>query len=115
MMTDEYIKREDALSAQNKSMNLAECRKRLERLPAADVRPAVQREALMQALSKFFTIGDSYTYELNRVKEAFYIGTMTLDDFEEWNEDNVSELCDYLMKKLFCDNCGAKMDGDGEC
>lgn len=33
----EYIKREAALSAQNKSMNLAEMRKRLERIPAADV------------------------------------------------------------------------------
>lgn len=35
----EYIEREKALSAQNKSMNLAECRKRLERIPAADVLP----------------------------------------------------------------------------
>lgn len=34
----EYILREEALEAQNKSMNLAECRKRLERIPAADVR-----------------------------------------------------------------------------
>lgn len=33
----EYISREAALDAQNKSMNLAECRKRLEKLPAADV------------------------------------------------------------------------------
>lgn len=38
----EYIEREAALSAQNKSMNLAECRKRLERLPAADVAPVVR-------------------------------------------------------------------------
>lgn len=38
----EYIEREAALSAQNKSMNLAECRKRLERLPAADVVPVVR-------------------------------------------------------------------------
>ena len=37
----EYIEREAALSAQNKSMNLSECRKRLERIPAADVRPVV--------------------------------------------------------------------------
>lgn len=36
-MAKEYIEREAALSAQNKSMNLAECRTRLERLPAADV------------------------------------------------------------------------------
>ena len=38
----EYIEREAALSAQNKSMNLSECRKRLERIPAADVRPVVR-------------------------------------------------------------------------
>lgn len=36
-MVGDYISRAAALSAQNKSMNLAECRKRLERLPAADV------------------------------------------------------------------------------
>ena len=40
-MTGDYISREAALSAQNKSMNLSECRKRLERVPAADVRPVV--------------------------------------------------------------------------
>lgn len=39
---DEYIEREAALSAQNKSMNLSECRKRLKRIPAADVRPVVK-------------------------------------------------------------------------
>ncbi len=38
----DYIEREAALSAQNKSMNLAECSKRLERIPAADVRPVVR-------------------------------------------------------------------------
>ena len=42
MAEKEYIEREAALSAQNKSMNLAECRKRLERIPAADVRPVVR-------------------------------------------------------------------------
>lgn len=36
-MVGDYIEREAALSAQNKSMNLAECRERLERLPSADV------------------------------------------------------------------------------
>lgn len=41
MVEKEYIEREKALSAQNKSMNLSECRKRLERIPAADVRPVV--------------------------------------------------------------------------
>lgn len=75
-----------------------------------DVRAVVQRDAVMQALNKYFSIGDSDTYELTRVKEAFYAGTMTLDDFEEWNEDNVSDLCDYLMKELFGPTCGAEME-----
>lgn len=37
----DYISREAALSAQNKSMNLNEMRERLKRIPAADVRPVV--------------------------------------------------------------------------
>ena len=30
--------------------------------PLPDVRPVVQRDAVMQALNKYFSIGDSYTY-----------------------------------------------------
>lgn len=41
MAEKEYIEREAALSAQNKSMNLKEMRERLKRIPAADVRPVV--------------------------------------------------------------------------
>lgn len=39
---DDFISREAALSAQNKSMNLNEMRERLKRIPAADVRPVVR-------------------------------------------------------------------------
>lgn len=35
----DYIKREEALAALNKSMNLSELKKRLERIPAANVAP----------------------------------------------------------------------------
>lgn len=38
---DEFIKREDALKEQNKSMNLTEMRERLKRIPPADVKPVV--------------------------------------------------------------------------
>ncbi len=38
----DYIDREAALSAQNKSMNLNEMRARLQRIPAADVIPVVR-------------------------------------------------------------------------
>lgn len=119
---DDYIRREAAEQLICELCERPGCRllslkdcdsiDRLNTIPAADVRPVVQREAVMQALNKYFSIGDSYTYELTRVKEAFYVGTMTLDDFEEWNEDNVSDLCDYLMKEIFCPNCGADMRED---
>ena len=123
----EYIEREAAIELLSQPITMSMClsakechhkiaqqridRYLIENIPAADVRPVVQRDAVMQALSKYFSIGDSYTYELTRVKEAFHVGTMLFDDFEEWNEDNVSDLCDYLMKELFVPfNCGAWME-----
>ena len=70
----------------------------ISRVPAGDVRPAISREQLIAALEKYFDIGNSYTYELTRVKEAFEIGTMSLQDFVEWDSDKVEDLCDYLFK-----------------
>lgn len=55
------------------------------------------RERLMELLCRYFEIGDSDTYYLTRVKEAFAIGTMTIDDFEEYTEDNVADIADYLL------------------
>ena len=60
----------------------------------------VKRENMMEALRKYFSIGNSYTYELTRVKSAFEVGTISLDDFEEWEEENISDLCDYLIQEL---------------
>ena len=42
------------------------------------------REKLTELLSKYFNIGDSYAYNLTRVKIAFSCGTVGLDDFEEF-------------------------------
>lgn len=55
------------------------------------------RERLIQLLSRYFNIGDSYTYNLTRVKTAFDVGTIDLDDFEEYTEDDVANLADYLL------------------
>ena len=55
------------------------------------------RERLMQLLSRYFDIGDSYTYNLTRVKSAFAVGTVDLDDFEEYTEDDVANLADHLI------------------
>lgn len=60
----------------------------------------VNREKLMAVLRDYFSIGDSYTYELTRVKSAFDIGTMSLDDFKEWEEEDISCLCDYILREL---------------
>lgn len=67
--------------------------------PAVDV-VELNRDKLIELLSRYFSIGDSYTYELTRVKEAFETDTMTFDDFVEWNEDNVADLADWLIKEL---------------
>ena len=55
------------------------------------------RERLIQLLSRYFDIGDSYTYNLTRVKSAFAVGTVGLDDFEEYTEDDVANLADHLI------------------
>lgn len=74
-------------------------RKIIEGAPAEDVVP-VNREKVMSALRNYFFIGDSYTYELTRVKSAFSMGTMSLDDFKEWGEENISDLCDCIFREL---------------
>lgn len=59
------------------------------------------RDKLTEIISSYFSIGDSYTYELTRVKEGFGIGTITIDDFVEWDADNVSDIVDYTLERLF--------------
>ena len=59
------------------------------------------RDKLTEIISSYFSIGDSYTYELTRVKEGFGIGAITIDDFVEWDADNVSDIIDYTLERLF--------------
>lgn len=56
-----------------------------------------ERERLIELLNKYFEVGDSDFYICNRVKEAFYLGTMTLDDFTEIDEENTVDIADYLL------------------
>ena len=55
------------------------------------------REKLVKLLAKYFDIGDSYAYNLTRVKSAFACGTMGFDDFEEFDEETVADIADYLF------------------
>ena len=120
---DEYIEKEAAdkmvrlnlvLKALDHTANdmsgylMEELVENMNAIPAVDA-VEVDRERLLSILRSYFNIGDSYTFELTRVKTAFAIGTMTFDDFVEWDEDNIDDLCDYIMK-----HCAARMDGRRE-
>ena len=64
------------------------------------VQPIVNdKTKLKEKLIEYFNIGDSSAYYLTRVKGAFNIGTMTLDDFVEFTENDIDDLVDYLTKK----------------
>ena len=56
------------------------------------------KEKLIELLNKYFNVGDSDFYVCNRVKEAFTLGTMSLDDFSEVDEENTSDIADYLLE-----------------
>lgn len=47
----------------------------------------IDREQLIELLNKYFNIGDSDFYICNKVEEAFTLGTMSLDDFSEIDEE----------------------------
>ena len=55
------------------------------------------KERLIQALSDYFNITDTYAYNLTRVNEGFEVGTVTLDDFEEFDESVIEDLANYLI------------------
>ena len=56
-----------------------------------------EREKLIEILSRYFQIGDSYAYNLTRDKAAFMCGTMGFDDFEEFDEETVADIVDCLI------------------
>ena len=54
---------------------------------------------LQEILNDYFDIpNDTYAYNLTRVKTAFDVGTMSLDDFEEFNEETTRDLAEYIIK-----------------
>ena len=57
----------------------------------------MEKEKLRQILSDYFGIGDSYAYNLTRVKSAFGCGTMTFDDFEEFDDSTIDDLVEYIF------------------
>lgn len=56
------------------------------------------RKKLIQILSSYFDVGDSYVYHLTRDKSAFAVGTVSVDDFEEFDDDTIADIADYIIK-----------------
>ena len=58
----------------------------------------LDREKLKDILMQYFDIGDSYTYNLTRVKEGFAVGTVTIEDFEEFDEEIIDDIVKYILE-----------------
>ena len=56
------------------------------------------KDKLKDLLMKYFSIGDSYSYNLTRVKSAFAVGTVSLEDFEEFDEEFIDDIVEYLLQ-----------------
>ncbi len=83
----------DALFSGKTTLNLRRDRKYITLMP-------VNQLMIAKILMDYFMIGNSYTYELTRDKAAFEIGTMSFDDFVEWDESQITDLSEYLIKRL---------------
>lgn len=58
----------------------------------------LDREKLKDILMHYFEIGDSYAYNLTRVKEGFAVGTVTIEDFEEFDEEMIDDIVEYILE-----------------
>lgn len=58
-------------------------------------------EDLKDILMKYFDIdGDCMSYNLTRCKEAFNLGTMSFDDFVEFDEDFIDDIVKYIKDNI---------------
>ena len=54
-------------------------------------------ERLKYVLMDYFDVNnDTYAYNLTRDKKAFGVGTMTFDDFEEFSEETIDDIVEYI-------------------
>ncbi len=59
----------------------------------------MNKESLKEKLMDYFDIyRDTDYYILTRDKRAFEYGTMTFDDFKEFDEELIDDIVNYLMK-----------------
>ena len=60
----------------------------------------MNKNKLKEALMDYFELDDTYYYILTRDKSAFGYGTMSFDDFEEFDEEIIDDITDYVWGKL---------------
>ncbi len=53
---------------------------------------------LQRTLNEYFNITDTYAYNLTRVKEAFEVGTVNIEDFEEFSEETTRDIAEYIIE-----------------
>ena len=61
------------------------------------------KDDLVGWLGEFFGISDpdgTYAHWLTRVKSARSVGTLSIDDFEEFDTDNIDDLAEHILEKL---------------
>ncbi len=63
-------------------------------------RPTISKEKLVDILNKFFSMEDTDAYWLTRNKSAFAVGTVSIDDFEEFTNETINELADFIINEL---------------
>lgn len=55
---------------------------------------------LKELLMEYFRIGvDCYSYNLTRDKSAFECGTVTINDFEEFDEEMIDDIIDFVKSR----------------
>ena len=60
----------------------------------------MSKEKLKQKLMEYFSIDvDCYAYNLTRVKEARQYGTLDIDDFEEFTEETIDDIVEFVFKE----------------
>lgn len=58
------------------------------------------KEKLVNILNQFFSMGDTYAYWLMRAKLVSAAGTMFLDGFEEFTDETIDELADFIINEI---------------
>lgn len=61
----------------------------------------MNKEELKEKLMNYFEIGTNnvMSYNLTRVKEARNYGTLTIDDFVEFDEDFIDDVVEWVFKE----------------